>query len=64
MNWRTALEFARNQEDLTYEEWCGLYVDNIRNPKRENVERALKVARPILVRNQIIEESVELSFYG
>lgn len=61
MRWQTALEFARNQDDVTYEEWCNLYV-NRKNPSEAQVEHALKTAHPILVRNSVIHESVELSY--
>lgn len=61
MKWETALSFARNQIDVTYEEWCNLYVD-MRNPTPAGVEHALKTAKPILVRNGVIEESVQLRY--
>lgn len=61
MKWETALQFARNQTDVTFEEWCGLYVD-AHIPAKAQVEHALGVAHPILVRNGIIEQSVVLSF--
>lgn len=61
MMWGTALLFARNQADLTYEEWCNLYVD-MRNPTEAKVELALEAAHPILVRNGVIDESVVLSY--
>lgn len=61
MKWQTALSFARNQTDVTYEEWCNLYVD-MRNPTLAQVEHALKTAHPILVRNNLIEESVVLRY--
>lgn len=61
MKWETALQFARNQSDVTYEEWCNLYVNMIA-PGRDQVEHALRTAHPILVRNNIIEPSVVLSY--
>lgn len=62
MKWQTALDFARNQEDVTYEEWCGLYVDNHQDPPNQGqIAHALQVAHPILVRNNVIEKSVVLS---
>lgn len=60
MKWQTALQFARNQTDVTYGEWCDLYVD-MRNPTTAQVKHALTTAHPILVRNGVIEESVVLS---
>jgi hypothetical protein len=61
MKWQTALDFARNQDDVTYMEWCCLYVDHT-NPTEAQVDRALKTAHPILVRNQVIMPSVVLSY--
>jgi hypothetical protein len=61
MKWQTALKFAREQSDVTYEEWCNLYVD-MSDPTRDQVERALKTAHPILARNGIIEPSVVLYY--
>jgi hypothetical protein len=61
MKWETALKFARNQDDVTYEEWCNLYVD-LKNPTEAQVNHALKTAHPILVRNGVIHKSVELSY--
>lgn len=60
MKWQTALQFARNQPDVTYEEWCNLYVKQ--HPTEDQVEHALRTAHPILVRNNVIEESVVLSY--
>jgi hypothetical protein len=61
MRWEIALVFAKNQRDVTYEEWCNLYVD-MREPTKAQVEHAMKTAHPILVRNNVIEESVVLSY--
>lgn len=61
MKWQTALELARNQPDVTYVEWCNMYVD-MQNPTVAQVEAALKVAHPILVRNNVIKQSVKLSW--
>lgn len=57
MHWTLALQFARNQPDLTYEEWCGLYVDP-QHPTPQAIAKACKVAHPILVRRRVIEKSV------
>lgn len=60
MKWETALEFARDQRDVTYEEWCNLYV-NRQNPTGAQIRRALVTAHSILVRNGVIEESDRLT---
>lgn len=57
MLFKTAIEFARNQTDVTYEEWCNLYYD-YDNPTPEQIETCAKTARAILIRNKIIDESV------
>lgn len=57
MNWRLAIDLARSCEDVTYEEWCNLYYERPEPPKAQ-VEKAIRAAHPILVRNNVIEESV------
>jgi hypothetical protein len=61
MKWTSALQLARLCEDLTYEEWCNLYVNKL-HPTEAQIEHALKTAHRVLVRNGVIEESVELSY--
>lgn len=58
MHWTLAVEFARNQKDVTYDEWCRLYVD-MRRPTAEQIRRACETAHPILVRNNVIVANVE-----
>lgn len=63
MHWAEALTIARNQQDLSYDEWCGLYLDP--RPETVNkfqVKRALRVAHRVLVRNGVIDKSVRLSY--
>jgi hypothetical protein len=56
MKWQTAVALARSCADVTYEEWCDLYVD-LSNPERQK-EKASETAHAILVRNCTIDPSV------
>lgn len=60
MHWIQAIKVAREQEDVTYQEWCWLYVDHLR-PTRSQFDNATKTAHAVLVRNNVIEESVLFS---
>jgi frataxin-like iron-binding protein CyaY len=57
VRWQIAVDIAKQCFDLTFEEWCDLYV-NRKHPTREQIARASKVAHTVLVRNGEIEESV------
>lgn len=63
MNWRLAVQMAKEQPDVTREEWIELYYYRP-DPTSEQIERATKIAHPILVRNNVIEESVRFFFEG
>lgn len=58
MKWQTAVSLARTAEDVSYEEWCDLYY-NVKNPTKEQIDKACKAAHSILVRNNAIVPSVE-----
>lgn len=58
MHWSVAVEIAKECEDVSYEEWCNMYVDH-RNPSSEQIDTASKTAHPILVRNGAIVEDVK-----
>lgn len=55
MHWKDAVDLAKKQPDVTYEEWCNLYVPS-RNPTPQHLDKATKAARSILVRNKLMEE--------
>jgi len=57
LHWSVAVGLAKNVEDLTYEEWCNLYV-NSQNPTTEQIARACETTHAVLVRHRIIESSV------
>lgn len=57
MLFRTAVEFARNQTDVTYEEWCNLYY-TYDAPTLEQIKKCTETARVILIRNHVIDVSV------
>lgn len=60
MHWITAIEFARAQPDVTYQEWCDMYYNHrLPSPPKIVIEEVLKTARPILIRNKVISESVK-----
>ena len=59
MLWQTAVDIARTCPDVTYEEWCALYVDP-QHPTRQR-DKASEAAHEILVRNNVIEESVRFN---
>lgn len=61
MHWAQAVLIAQHQGDVTYEEWCGLYVHST-TPTEEQVRAALPVAKTILVRNGKMREEDELTF--
>jgi hypothetical protein len=56
-HWTVAVKLAKSAEDVTFEEWCALYVDH-KNPTAEQIRTACEAAHPILVRNGAIESSV------
>lgn len=55
IDWPQGLIMARDCSDVTYEEWCNMYVSRI-EPSSEQIMKALKTAYPILVRNGLVEE--------
>lgn len=57
MHWSVAVDLAKRVDDLSYEEWCALYV-NAKNPTEDQVSTACSAAHSILVRNQMIQPSV------
>ena len=57
MPWKLAVDIAKAVEDVTYEEWCKLFVSAY-DPTPEQIEVASQTAHTILVRNQMIKESV------
>lgn len=57
MHWKVAVDLARKQFDVTYDEWCDLYYDP-RSPTQEQIEKACETAHPILVRNNVIYPTV------
>src|SRR3954447_5205429 len=64
MHWVTAVEFARQSNDVTYEEWCDLYYDHS-DPTHEQIQKACKMAYTILLRNNFIaEDPMEVVFHG
>jgi hypothetical protein len=64
MHWITAIEFARQQNDVSYEEWCELYYDHS-DPTVKQIEKACEMAYAILLRNGIIaEDPMAVVFHG
>lgn len=54
MYWITAIEMARKAADLSYEEWCNLYVDH-KSPTDEQLRVCEATAYEVLLRNNVIE---------
>lgn len=63
MFWEIAVFHARRAEDVSYDEWCALYYDP-KNPTQEQILKATEAAKPILVRNGVIEPGVVLELTG
>jgi hypothetical protein len=64
MHWVTAVEFARQSNDVTYEEWCELYYDHS-DPTHEQIQKACRMAYTILLRNNVIaEDPMDVVFHG
>lgn len=61
MYWLTAIKLAKVLDDVTFEEWCDLYVP-FHNPHDEQIAKASSAARKILVRNNLIHESVKFTY--
>lgn len=61
MYYLDAIRLAQEQQDVTYEEWCNMYVPYM-NPTEEQIERAIDTARTILVRNELLEGSKPFFF--
>ncbi len=57
IHWVTAVQIARDQYDVTYEEWCALYYDHT-DPTWDQFGKCTETAREVLVRNNVIDESV------
>lgn len=57
MYWMTAIELARNFMDLSYEEWCNLYID-YKNPNEFQLRLCEETAHKVLVRHNVIEPNV------
>lgn len=49
IHWTTAINLAKLAEDVTFEEWCDLYV-NKQDPTAEQIAKASQTAKEILVR--------------
>lgn len=61
-HWVTAVQYARMQPDVSYQEWCDLYYDHL-DPSKWQIKKSCETALPILVRNKIIDSNVT-EFYG
>jgi len=57
MHWTVVVKLAKLAEDVTYEEWCELYV-SFKKPTQEQINTASQSAHAILVRNKIIKSDV------
>lgn len=62
MHWVTAVQYARMQPDVSYQEWCNLYYDHL-DPSQAQIRGACTTALPILVRNKVLDPSVT-EFHG
>lgn len=64
MHWVTAVQFARQSNDVTYEEWCELYYDHS-DPTDEQIQKACEMAHKILLRNDVIaDDPMDVVFHG
>jgi len=57
MHWVTGVQYARQQTDISYQEWCDLYYDHL-DPTPEQIKKACETALPILHRNAVISPDV------
>lgn len=63
MNWKLAVQMAREQSDVTYQEWCDLYY-SVLDASAGQIEKAAKTALPILIRNHRVERGTRLFYQG
>lgn len=61
MHWARAVIIAKHQEDVTYEEWCAMYI-NHRAPTEEQVIGAMRTVRTVLTRNGHIAAETPLTY--
>lgn len=57
MHWSVAVKVARMFDDVTYKEWCDLYVNRL-HPADDQIRIASNTAHKVLVRNKAIEPGV------